>query len=158
MVAHSSTIIESQPICNPFFHNRRNHKELLPRNGLDSKMAQKCRFPQSVMVWAGICATGSLGTKTMDPWAQQQWCWPELVPLHPWAQQHFGKTKFTLQQNWAPSHWAKTMIDLCEELFPDFWGKDIWPSNSTDLNDMDSQFGHDQGDHFTLFIGHLPYF
>jgi hypothetical protein len=57
--------------------------------------------------------------------------------LHPWAHQHFDGNQFVLQQDWAPAHGAKTSIAVCEELFPGFWGKDIWPSNSPDLNPMD---------------------
>ncbi|VDO82550.1 unnamed protein product [Heligmosomoides polygyrus] len=28
-------------------------------------------------------------------------------------------------------------LPVCEELFPGFWSRDIWPSNSPDLNPMD---------------------
>ena len=57
--------------------------------------------------------------------------------LQPWAIEHFGENQFFLQQDWAPAHGAKTTIKACEELFPGFWGKDIWPSNSPDLNPLD---------------------
>uniref|UniRef100_A0A1I7WYV7 DDE_3 domain-containing protein n=1 Tax=Heterorhabditis bacteriophora TaxID=37862 RepID=A0A1I7WYV7_HETBA len=55
----------------------------------------------------------------------------------PWASKHFGSQNWTFQQDWAPAHGAKTTVELCREQFPDFWGKDIWPSNSPDLNPMD---------------------
>ena len=57
--------------------------------------------------------------------------------LHLWVQNHFGENHFFLQQDWAPAHSAKTTIKLCEDLFPGFWVKDVWPSNSPDLNPLD---------------------
>ncbi|KZC13878.1 hypothetical protein WN55_06214, partial [Dufourea novaeangliae] len=36
-----------------------------------------------------------------------------------------------------PAHSAQSTIATCVELFPGFWGKDVWPSNSPDLNPMD---------------------
>uniref|UniRef100_A0A7I5EDS2 DDE_3 domain-containing protein n=1 Tax=Haemonchus contortus TaxID=6289 RepID=A0A7I5EDS2_HAECO len=57
--------------------------------------------------------------------------------LLPWAQNHFGERNFVLQQDWAPAHGSKSTISFCRHHFPGFWDKDMWPSNSPDLNPMD---------------------
>ena len=57
--------------------------------------------------------------------------------VDPWARKHFGGQSWTFQQDWAPAHGAKSTLELCKELFPDFWDKDVWPSNSPDLNPLD---------------------
>lgn len=41
-----------------------------------------------------------------------------------------------LQQDWAPAHGAKKAIKWCEANIRGFQGKDIWPSNSPDVNPM----------------------
>ncbi|CAK9821600.1 Transposable element Tc3 transposase [Anthophora retusa] len=115
-------------------HNRQNRRQLL-------KKGQQSDFPGSVMVWAGICATGKTPlvfierNVKINATSYQQRILREV--LQPWALKHFGEEGFTLQQDWAPAHSAQTTIATCEELFPGFWGKDVWPPNSPDLNPMD---------------------
>ena len=93
------------------------------------------------MVWGGICATGKTSLVFIDRNVKIN---AEVYQntilrgvLQPWAIEHFGENQFFLQQDWAPAHGAKTTIKACEELFPGFCGKDIWPSNSPDLNPLD---------------------
>ena len=98
-------------------------------------------FPKSVMVWASICATGKTPLVFIDrnvkinATVYQQKVLKDV--LEPWAANHFGQTGFTLQQDWAPAHGARSTLALCNQLFPGYWGKDIWPSNSPDLNPVD---------------------
>ncbi|KHJ96375.1 hypothetical protein OESDEN_03663 [Oesophagostomum dentatum] len=56
---------------------------------------------------------------------------------HSWIQKFFKDLLLVYQHDWAPSHGAKSTIALCQQLFPGFWGKDLWPSNSPDLNPVD---------------------
>ncbi|KAK0426302.1 hypothetical protein QR680_009633 [Steinernema hermaphroditum] len=42
-----------------------------------------------------------------------------------------------LQQDWAPAHGAKKTLEWCEASLPGFWTKNVWPSNSPDLNSLD---------------------
>ena len=106
-----------------------------------AKIIGRCHFPASVMVWAGICATGKTPlvfierNVKINAASYQQRVLRDV--LEPWATRHFGPAGFTLQQDWAPAHSAKSTMAVCEELFPGFWGKDIWPPNSPDLNPMD---------------------
>lgn len=57
--------------------------------------------------------------------------------VHPWATKHFKNEHWTFQQDWAPAHGAKATLELCKQLFPSIWDKDVWPSNSPDLNSPD---------------------
>ena len=122
-------------------HNSQNHRLLLKNKSLASRLVQRSLFPQSVMVWGGICSTGKTplvfinrNVKINATVYQNEIL---RAVLHPWALKHFGENNFMLQQDWAPAHGAKTTIELCDELFPGYWGKDVWPSNSPDLNAMD---------------------
>lgn len=125
-------------------HNRQNHRQLL-RKGQQkipgAKIIGCSHFPASVMVWAGICASGKTPLVFIDRNVKiNAACYQQKVlrdVLEPWSAQHFGAGGFTLQQDWAPSHSAKSTIAVCRELFPGFWDKDVWPPNSPDLNPMD---------------------
>ena len=110
-------------------HNSQNDRQLLPKGSLHPPTVSRSHFPSSVMVWAGICATGKTplvffekGVKITAKVYQDQIL---RGVLEPWARQHFGNHEWTLQQDWAPSHSAKTTLALCEELFPNVWRKDI---------------------------------
>ncbi|VDO87649.1 unnamed protein product [Heligmosomoides polygyrus] len=125
-------------------HNHQNRRQLLKKGQQKTSAARtisRRHFPASVMVWAGICATGKTPLVFMEQNVKinaasyQQYVLRDV--LEPWATSHFGETGFSLQQDWAPAHSAKSTIAVCEELFPGFWSRDIWPSNSPDLNPMD---------------------
>ena len=125
-------------------HNRQNHRQLLKQGQQKTAAAKtigRSHFPASVMVWAGICATGKTPLVFIERNVKinaaiyQQRILRDV--LEPWATEHFGTDGFTLQQDWAPAHSANSTISVCEDLFPGFWGKDVWPPNSPDLNAMD---------------------
>lgn len=125
-------------------HNSQNDRQVLPdgpEHNQHKEFVSRSHFPASVMVWAGVTATGKTplvfvekGVK-INAKVYQDTILKAVVD--PWAKRHFKKTPWTLQQDWAPAHSAKTTIDLCNELFPNVWTKEIWPSNSPDLNPLD---------------------
>lgn len=53
-----------------------------------------------------------------------------------WAQGNVENTDWWLQQDWAPAHGAKKAIKWCEANLRGFQGKDVWPSNSPNVNPM----------------------
>lgn len=53
--------------------------------------------------------------------------------VKPWTQNYFKESEWTFQQDWAPAHGSKSTLSFCQKN----WGKDLWPSNSPDLNPMD---------------------
>ena len=122
------------------YHNSQNHRQLLRKKGPAAKLVERSLFPRSVMVWVGICANGKTPLVFIDRNVKINAAVYQndilRAYVHPWAQEHFGENQFSLQQDWALAHGARTTIQLCE-LFPGFWGKDVWPSNSPDLNPMD---------------------
>ena len=125
-------------------HNSQNDRQLLPKGSAFKQhpaFVTRSHYPESVMVWGGICATGKTplvfidrGVKINAQVYQRQVLRDVVLP---WSQKHFGKAEWYFQQDWAPAHGAKTTLDLCKRLFYSSLGKDIWPSNSPDLNPMD---------------------
>lgn len=97
--------------------------------------------PSSVMVWAGVTASGRTplvfvpeGVKIN---AQK---YQEIILegcLKPWAQSHFGKKSFTFQQDSAPAHKARTTQAWLQANVPSFIKATEWPPNSPDLNPLD---------------------
>uniref|UniRef100_A0A914W1X8 Uncharacterized protein n=1 Tax=Plectus sambesii TaxID=2011161 RepID=A0A914W1X8_9BILA len=121
-------------------HNHQNDRQLLPK-GTSPDVVTRSHFPKSVMVWAGITATGKTPLVFVDRKVKiNAAIYQQLIlrnALDPWAKKHFGNRPWTLQQDWAPAHLAKTSIFLCKSLFPDVWDRDVWPPNSPDPNPLD---------------------
>ena len=98
------------------------------------------QHPQSLMVWAGICASGKTPLIFVEPGVKinadvYQRDILESVVL-PWSQQHF-EGNWTFQQDSAPAHKARKTQHWISTHFPDFITPQEWPPYSTDLNPMD---------------------
>ncbi|XGW14325.1 hypothetical protein V3C99_000557, partial [Haemonchus contortus] len=97
-------------------------------------------FPKSVMVWAGITSEGKIPLVFVDKNIKiNSETYQNVIlrdTLLPWARSHFGEWNFILQQDWAPAHGSKSTISFCRHHFPGFWDKNMWPSNSPDLNPL----------------------
>lgn len=107
----------------------------------EKKFIQRRHFPKSVMVWAGISKTGKTplvfveqGVKINAQIYQEEILRKIVLP---WFQKHFQNRQWTFQQDWAPAHSAGSTMEFCNQNFPKTWGKELWPSNSPDLNPMD---------------------
>uniref|UniRef100_A0A8R1EIB9 Tc1-like transposase DDE domain-containing protein n=1 Tax=Caenorhabditis japonica TaxID=281687 RepID=A0A8R1EIB9_CAEJA len=105
------------------------------------RLAHNLLFPKSVMVWAGITATGKTplvfierNVKINSEVYQKIVLMDNLLPL---VTQHFAGGPFILQQDWAPSHGSRSTLAVLEAHFPGFLDKNLWPASSPDLNPMD---------------------
>jgi hypothetical protein len=102
---------------------------------------QKIQKPGSVMVWAGICATGKTPLHFVRPQAKinAEYYQEHILKncLLPWSEKHFKKQHWTFQQDSAPAHKGKSTIMFCKNHFPDLISPDEWPFSSPDLNPLD---------------------
>lgn len=97
--------------------------------------------PASVMVWAGVTATGKTPLIFVDQGVKvnsQNYLNDILVKeVLPWTQAHFAGRNWTFQQDSAPAHKAKVVQDWCKTNFPSMITSAEWPPYSPDLNPMD---------------------
>jgi inhibitor of nuclear factor kappa-B kinase subunit alpha len=123
------------------FHNHQNDRIWSLESPGSSAVVSHRQHPASLMVWAGICATGKTplvfveeGVKiNKDVYLQRIL----LDVVEPWAIQHFGNRPWTFQQDSAPAHRARQVQDWCRDHFPSFISSEEWPPYSPDLNPMD---------------------
>uniref|UniRef100_A0A8R1IQT9 HTH luxR-type domain-containing protein n=1 Tax=Caenorhabditis japonica TaxID=281687 RepID=A0A8R1IQT9_CAEJA len=124
--------------------NRQNQRQLLSKDDSMSpkrRLAHNRLFPKSVMVWAGITATGKTPLVFIERNVKiNSEVYQKIVlmdNLLPWVTQHFAGGPYILQQDWAPSHGSRSTLAVLEAHFPGFLDKNLWPASSPDLNPMD---------------------
>ena len=123
------------------FLNKQKHrilatdKNTLPESTFRISRTQK---PVSVMVWAGVTASGRTQLAFMVK--VNQLVYRETIlekVLKPWAESHFGNALSTFQQDSAPVHKAKATQKWCRTHFPDFISSEKWQSCLPDINPLD---------------------
>ncbi|KAK0417925.1 hypothetical protein QR680_013281 [Steinernema hermaphroditum] len=123
------------------YRNSQNQRELLPKGSPRVVKRENVHFPQSIMVWGGISGLGKTKLVFVPKGAKiNADTYRELIlegAVIPWAQENAENIEWSLQQDWAPAHGAKKTLQWCEANLPSFWSKDVWPSNSPDLNPLD---------------------
>lgn len=121
--------------------NRQNDRQLISpvlKNTRRRKIATHVLFPESLMVWGGITATGKTplifvekGVKINAVVYQNEILKKAVME---WKKKN---PNMILQQDWAPAHRAKSTITYLETHFPGFLNKNQWPASSCDLNPLD---------------------
>lgn len=122
-------------------HNHQNDRLWAEKPPLSDRIVTHSLHPASVMVWAGICASGKTPLIFVDPGVKinKNYYLREILQdvLKPWARRHFGRREWVFQQDSAPAHKAREVQGWCQENFPDFITAQEWPPYSPDLNPMD---------------------
>ncbi|CAD5227603.1 unnamed protein product [Bursaphelenchus xylophilus] len=122
-------------------YNPQNSRRWSSDRPKEDAIVPRRQYPQSLMVWAGICASGKTplifvekGVKINAKVYQKDIL--EKVVL-PWSAEHFGQRRWTFQQDSAPAHSSKSTQDWIRAHFPDFIPSKEWPPYSPDLNPLD---------------------
>uniref|UniRef100_A0A914KM83 Transposase n=1 Tax=Meloidogyne incognita TaxID=6306 RepID=A0A914KM83_MELIC len=91
-------------------HNHQNDRIWTTESPLSDKLITHSQHPQSVMVWAGICASGKTPLIFVDPGVKinKDYYLREILQrvVKPWAESHFGRRVWIFQQDSAPAHKA----------------------------------------------------
>ena len=123
------------------YHNHQNDRIWAHKSLLSEKIVSHSQHPQSVMVWAGICASGKTPLVFVDPGVKinKNYYLTEILQgvLEPWARAHFGNRDWIFQQDSAPAHKAREVQNWCQANFPGFITSQEWPPYSPDLNPLD---------------------
>lgn len=123
------------------FHNHQNDRIWAKNSPQSDKIVTHSQHPQSVMVWAGICASGKTPLVFVNPGVKinKNYYLQEILEgvLEPWARRHFRNREWIFQQDSAPAHKAREVQAWCQAHFPDFISSQEWPPYSPDLNPMD---------------------
>lgn len=122
-------------------HNHQNDRIWASESPLSDKIVAHSQHPQSIMVWAGICASGKTPLVFVDPGVKinKNYYLQEILQgaLEPWARAHFGNRDWIFQQDSAPAHKAREVQGWCQAHLPGFISAQEWPPYSPDLNPMD---------------------
>ena len=68
------------------------------------------------------------------------YCEVLTTKMIPWMKDKSNGKSFVFQQDSATAHTAKKTVELLQRSKIKFWPKDVWPSNSPDLNPLDYYF------------------
>ena len=131
--------------------NPQKHRQLLSpalKNTSKRKFATRSLFVKSLMVWGGISASGKTPLIFIDKNVKidANFYQKEILEkaLLSWKQNH---PNFIFQQDGAPAHAARSTIRFLETEIGNFLTKDLWPSNSPDLNPLDfAVWGYMEGE------------
>jgi inhibitor of nuclear factor kappa-B kinase subunit alpha len=113
------------------------------RSSIDSDhfRATCTQVPASVMVWAGVTATGRTPLVFVPQGVKiNALIYKEKILegcLKPWADAHFSGRHWQFQQDSAPAHRAKTTQAWLQANVPAFISSAEWPPYSPDLNPLD---------------------
>ena len=101
----------------------------------------KGKNPASVMVFGAVASDGRVMPPHFIPAGVRIGAEEYLTILKesliPWMMKHYDLDKVMLVQDSAPAHASHRVQDFLERRIPLYVPKDIWPSNSPDLNPCD---------------------
>lgn len=99
--------------------------------------------PASVMVLCVVSTEGDVFTHFFNNKEKVNavvYCKVLEEKIIPWMKDKASGNQFVFQQDSAPAHTAKRTTNLLEGSNVQFWNKELWPSNSPDLNPLDYYF------------------
>jgi len=121
-------------------YNRQNHRVWAStRSAADvEQIHQKHKFPQSVMVWMGVCYDGITKVVILNDKVNGEYYINNVLhAAYSEGVRMLGTHNWIFQQDGARCHTAKKTQNWCLQNFPSFIPASKWPPNSPDLNPMD---------------------
>ena len=122
-------------------YNRQNDRIYAPNRQQADEIGgvhQKRKFPQSVMVWLGVCFNGVTSPFIIEKGTINHKIYiDKILSIALKDGQKLMGNEFIFQQDGAPAHQHHQTQAWCKDHFWDFWPKSRWPPNSPDLNPLD---------------------
>ena len=120
--------------------NRRNSR-VIAFSPDEVAPVMKGKNPASVMVFGAVASDGRVMPPHFIPAGVRIGAEEYLVILKealiPWMAKYYALDKVMLVQDSAPAHAAQRVQDFLSRRIPLFVTKEVWPSNSPDLNPCD---------------------
>ena len=121
-------------------YNRRNDRQIVSM-GDSSIPVSRTKHPASIMLLGIVASNGKKAPPIFIPDGEK--VNSELYisilakKVLPWLKKTFPAGNYVFQQDSAPAHASKKTQEWLRMNVAEFWEKNVWPSNSPDLNPLD---------------------
>ena len=121
-------------------YNRRNDQQIVSI-GSRGEPVSRTKHPASVMFLGIVTSDGKKGPPIFIPDGVKvnTDVYIDILATQvlPWLRKAYPKGNYIFQQDSAPAHASKRTQEWLRLNVSDFWDKNVWPSNSPDLNPLD---------------------
>ena len=109
--------------------NQQNDQVWGSSSSVESKIATRRQYPQSVMIWAAVTKSGRSSLVFVPSGVKlnsQRYGSDNLEPhLLPWADNHFQGLSWSLEKDSAPSHGSKMTQTWIQRKIPSFISREL---------------------------------
>jgi transposase len=121
-------------------YNRRNDRQIV-NMGEAGDPVSRTKHPASVMHLGIVSSNGKKAPPIFVPDGEkvnsEVYINILATKLVPWLRKTFPEGNYVFQQDSAPAHASKKTQEWLRANVAEFWDKNVWPSNSPDLNPLD---------------------
>jgi hypothetical protein len=121
-------------------YNRRNDRQIVDV-GVSGDPVARTKHPASVMMLGIVASSGQKAPPIFIPEGEKVNTEVYIAILRskvlPWLKKTFPNGDYIFQQDSAPAHASNKTQDWLRMNMAGFWDKNLWPSNSPDLNPLD---------------------
>ena len=121
-------------------YNRRNDRQIVNMGDTGTPVS-RTKHPASIMLLGIVASNGKKAPPIFIPDGEkvnsEVYINILATKLLPWLRKTFPAGNYVFQQDSAPAHASRRTQDWLRSNMAEFWEKDVWPSNSPDLNPLD---------------------